>query len=258
MADTKEKPRVDIQEVFRSYSRRLLSDFWEGEKAANLAFDRGLPRENALRKFFQQRLPGRYGVDEGLVFDTTRALSQQCDIVIYDRERTPILSTEQAMKIWPFESVYAVAQVKSRLTKTALEEAVDNIRSFKKLSRKANTLAGARGFYTVTEPRNQPIGMLIAHDFDDGFLPEQVEPILKSVEKEHQIDAYCVLSGRVGFRGTEQADAVIIGDPSGDTYFEDDHGDGALAAFLLLSTAVLNSIDLTGPNFFAYSKFLDT
>src|SRR5882724_4680825 len=123
-------PRVDISEVLQSYSRKLLHDFHEGARTSKLPFDRGQPRETAVREFLSTRLPGRYGVGEGIVIDTSGGQSRQCDVVIYDRERTPILSSETAVTIWPFESVYAVAQVKSKLTRSELESAVEDIASF--------------------------------------------------------------------------------------------------------------------------------
>jgi hypothetical protein len=154
------KPRVDVSEVFQSYSRKLLNDYREGTKASSIAFDRGLPREKAVREFFAKRLPGRYAVGEGLVVDRDGGQSEQCDLIIYDRETTPALSTEQAMSIWLFESVYAVGQVKSTLTESELKSAVANIAAFKRLSRKENKLAGGGGAYHLVGKMNPALGLL--------------------------------------------------------------------------------------------------
>jgi hypothetical protein len=138
------KSRVDLSEVFQSYSRKLLHEYREGARALpKHAYDRGPGRERAVRDFFRERLPGRYGVGEGIVID---AHGDQCDVVIYDDERTPVLSTEQSLTLWPYEAVYAVVQVKSRLTRSALAEAVSNITAFKRLKREENALVGGQGF----------------------------------------------------------------------------------------------------------------
>jgi hypothetical protein len=182
--------RVDVQELLNSYSRRLLHEFREGNLTSKVAFDRGLPREAAVRGFFESRLPGRYGVGEGLVIDTSGGQSEQCDVVVYDREMTPHLSMGTAMSVWPFESVYGIIQVKSVLTKNALDSAVANIGSFKCLSRPANRFAGGRGVYTAAGAfLNPPLGMLIAHTLD-GSVPTgaAVQEVIKAAPREQQID----------------------------------------------------------------------
>jgi hypothetical protein len=251
------EPRVDVGEILRSYSRKLLHDFREGVKTSNFAFDRGIPREKAVREFLGARLPQRYAVGEGLVVDAEGGQSQQCDVVIYDRERTPVLSTETAMNIWPFEAVYAVAQVKSKLTRTELESAVANIASFKALSRTDNNFAGGPGLMVHVGKTNHAFGMLIAHEIDVELNPQELLKVLTAVPREHQIDVYCAISGRVGFRVQENREAGLVVDLEAHGFLEPDYGDGALATFLFLVISIMNEIQLGRQTFLKYTKYLE-
>jgi hypothetical protein len=242
-------PRVDIGEVLQSYSRKLLHDFYEEARTSNIPFDDGQLPEAAVRQLLSTRLPGRYGVGEGIVIDGSGGQSRQCDVVIYDWERTPILSSETGLTIWPFESIYAVAQVKSKLTRSDLESAVETIASFKALSRLPNDLGSAPGFDTRAAPRNPAIGLLIAHETE--LEADEIQAILTSVPRKQQIDDYCVISGRVGVRVERRLQRMII-NSRGDHFAEMHAGDGALAAFLLITISVLNQIELGDQNLLSY------
>jgi hypothetical protein len=261
--------RVDVQELLNSYSRRLLHEFREGNLTSKVAFDRGLPREAAVREFFESRLPGRYGVGEGLIIDTSGGQSEQCDVVVFDREMTPHLSTGTAMSVWPFESVYGVIQVKSVLTENALDSAVANVGSFKCLSRPANKFAGGRGVYTAAGGfLNPPLGMLIAHALDGSVPTGAIQEVIKAAPREQQIDLYCILTGRVGYRTTIVNEGQVDPDGrrsnvhinvglGGTEFVETDFGDGALAAFLLISISIMNGILLGDQYFYQYLSFLE-
>jgi hypothetical protein len=242
-------PRIDIGEVLQSYSRKLLHDFHQDAGTPNIAFDGGQPGEQAVRDFLSARLPGRYGVGEGLVIDASGGQSRQCDVVIYDRERAPILSSETGLTIWPFESVYAVAQVKSKLTLSDLESAVESIASFKALSRLPSDFLSTPGMATRAAPRNRAIGLLIAHETE--LDADELQATLTSVPREHQIDDYCVISGRVGIRVEKRLQRMIISS-RGDHVADVQLGDGALAAFLLITISVLNQIELGDQNLLSY------
>jgi hypothetical protein len=255
--------RVDLGEFLQGYSRKLLHDFREGAKSIELAYDRGEGRENAIRQFFAARLPRRYGVGEGIVFDSAGAQSKQCDVVVYDRERTPRLSDQNQLTIWPFESVYSVAEVKSKLTKAALKDAVENIAEFKSLTRPENNRLGGNGVYHLAGLQNPAFGMLIAHE-EDGDVKsggDAFKKLVRSVDVAKQIDAYCVLTGGVGCRGIETPNGSMIGlydEDSGPLpeLFHYEMGDGALAGFLFLVIAMMNGIRLGEPQLLRYLTFL--
>ena len=99
----------------------------------------GQNREEILRQFLRDYLPKRYEVSTGFAFDCHGNLSQQLDVVIADSMVCPRLETSGGIRLFPCESVVAVAQVKSSLTsREHLNDALRNLASAKILDRSAN------------------------------------------------------------------------------------------------------------------------
>lgn len=86
--------------------------------------ERGRQRENGLLVFLRENLPTAYGVATGEIFSFKGSLvSPQCDIIIYDQQRMPILGRSEAIQQIPLEAVYGVIECKSILDKAALKDA---------------------------------------------------------------------------------------------------------------------------------------
>lgn len=82
--------------------------------------------------FLEAQLPARFGVTTGEAVDARERRSGQLDVVVYDRELTAPLLREKSGDLLPAESLLAVIEVKSTLTKGELEKAA---RSAKAVSR---------------------------------------------------------------------------------------------------------------------------
>ncbi len=260
-----EKPRIDVGVVFRGYSRKVVREYEEAKAASpKHGFDPGPATERAVRDFFAKRLPGRYGVGEGFVIDAEGNQSKQCDVVIYDKERTTVLSTEESLTFWPFESVYAIVQVKSKLTKVALQSAVENIAAFKRLRREQNDCVRVGGMVSNIGNQNPPFGMLIAHEEDPTLKPgeDAFNKLVGAVDVTHQIDAYCIASGTMGCRGAIQPDRTIaIGllderKQPRPALIRIEQDEGVMARFLFVAISVMNEIRLGPPNLLGYQRFL--
>ena len=86
--------------------------------------ERGRQRENGLLVFLRENLPMAYGVATGEIIPFQGAVaSPQCDIIIYDQLRMPILGRSKAVQQVPLEAVYVVIECKSVLNKAALKDA---------------------------------------------------------------------------------------------------------------------------------------
>lgn len=86
--------------------------------------ERGRQRENGLLVFLRENLPTAYGVATGEIFPFKGPLvSPQCDIIIYDQHRMPILGRSEAIQQIPLEAVYGVIECKSILDKAAFTDA---------------------------------------------------------------------------------------------------------------------------------------
>jgi hypothetical protein len=252
MPNDRSEARLDVGDVLRGYGRRLAEEFREGTKNERSS------AESSVRGFLSKRLPRRYGVAEGVVVDTHGSQSQRFDAVIFDRDRMPVLGGENDVTIWPFESVYAATEVRATLTLEGLRTAVENIAAFKALRRERETSAGTAGVTVSGEFLNPPVGLLVAHDHAEDLVPSEpaFNDVVRSVPLELQIDAYCIVSGAVGCRGQEAPRlGLLLGFNQGPTkLFHFTFGEGALSAFLLMITALLNKIRLGEPSLLRYLR----
>jgi hypothetical protein len=77
--------------------------------------EKGAAAEEIWRVLLRKHLPARYQVDTGFVVDSTDAFSEQIDVVIFDRQYSPLVFELGSRKIFPAESVYAVFEVKQTI-----------------------------------------------------------------------------------------------------------------------------------------------
>lgn len=80
-------------------------------------------------------LPERYTVDSGFVVDHKGNISEQIDIIIYDRHFTPFIFRGENVVYIPAEGVYAVFEVKPHFDKKYYEYAIKKLKSVKALKR---------------------------------------------------------------------------------------------------------------------------
>lgn len=90
-------------------------------------------------------LPERYTVDSGFVVDHKGNISEQIDIIVYDRHFTPFIFKGESVVYIPAEGVYAVFEVKPSLSKTNLNYAVKKLKSVRKLKRTTANFAHILG-----------------------------------------------------------------------------------------------------------------
>jgi hypothetical protein len=98
--------------------------------------ERGRQRENGLLVFLRENLPIAYGVATGEVFPFKgSSVSPQCDIIIYDQLRMPILGRFDPVQQVPLEAVYTVIECKSTLNKAAIKDAEGKFAKIRALPR---------------------------------------------------------------------------------------------------------------------------
>jgi hypothetical protein len=114
----------------------MKADFEESEHTRHHG-SRGTEREEIVARFLELYMPGTVEVVHNAeIVTVTGEVSRQCDIVIVD-SNTPRLRDIRSHRIIPVESVFAVIEVKSRLTGPELTDACTKIARVKELSRTA-------------------------------------------------------------------------------------------------------------------------
>jgi len=98
--------------------------------------ERGRQRENGLLAFLKENLPAAYGVATGEVIPYRGPTpSPQCDIIIYDRLRMPVLGSMDAVQQVPLEAVYGIIECKSLIDQKAFIDAQAKIKAIRALPR---------------------------------------------------------------------------------------------------------------------------
>lgn len=95
----------------------------------------------------QKHLPERYRVDNAFVIDSEGHISQQIDVVVYDRHFTPELYLQQGERLIPAESVYAVYEGKPNLSAEHVAYAREKVTSVRGLTRTSAPIYHAGGTF---------------------------------------------------------------------------------------------------------------
>jgi hypothetical protein len=150
--------------------------------------------ENSWITLLAAQLPYRYQVGKVFVIDWKGQDGEQTDVVIYDRQYTPLIFNSQGQQFVPAESVYAVFEVKQNLNKKHLEAAAQKVASVRKLARTRAKIFHATG---VAKPRplHHILGGILTTESD--WTPLQGKTLtdnLKALPREGRLDLGCAVS----------------------------------------------------------------
>ncbi|WVT76371.1 DUF6602 domain-containing protein (plasmid) [Sinorhizobium chiapasense] len=96
---------------------------------------KGDATEEAWRGLLTTYLPQRYKVAKAHVCDSNNQFSEQIDVVIYDRQYSPLIFSIGNEIIVPAESVYAIFEAKQTINAEFVEYAAQKVESVRRLSR---------------------------------------------------------------------------------------------------------------------------
>lgn len=118
----------------------------------------GRYRENICKQFLKFVTPARLDIGTGFIINTSNEVSHQCDIIIYDAQNTPLLESEEKQFFFPVETIAAVGEIKSVLSKKALSEAIRKLAQVKVLREKVKnpTIIKKEHNGSSYDPRNNP------------------------------------------------------------------------------------------------------
>lgn len=160
---------------------------------------------DALRGF----LPRRYWVEKARVLDSRGEISQQIDIVVFDRHYCPLWFNDGGSHYIPAESVYAALEVKQDLSKTRLGEASDKIESVRRLHRTNGPVVTANGLVKdPPEPLEILGGILATRSSWKGGLDEPFESAVLGETSLRRLDLGCSLADgafEINREGEEEA-----------------------------------------------------
>jgi hypothetical protein len=214
-------PRTDLRELFANL---------QGELQAKLRSGRALPHsgvqgevsEESWIAMLEDQLPRRYGISRAMVVDCEGETSEQIDIVIHDRQYSPLLFRRGAQLFVPAESVYAVLEVKPQLDAGTLAYAADKAASVRRLRRTNARIPHAGGVVEAPKPPFEILAGIVSDR--SGWSPMVGESLRRNLEEcrgERRIDLGCALADG----------AFAQGDGAGDV--ETAPGESALVFFFV-------------------------
>ena len=174
-----------LRDVLAAISTTLRNDFAASAVIGHPG-DVGDERERFLQSFLRSgHFPRKYEISKGhgKIISTDGRASLQTDIVMYDAYNCPVLRDGHNHQFFPIESVYAVIEVKSRLTKDKFVEAATNIASVKALAKDGPVELRHLGGMAVVRTRNPfPFGAIFAYSVGGNSL----DSLAENVREWHQ------------------------------------------------------------------------
>jgi hypothetical protein len=156
-------------------------------------------------KLFGNYLPERYQVRAATIVDSEGNFSDQIDVVIYDRQYSPLLLHADEQVVIPIEAVYAVFESKQELKIEFVLYAQRKVASVRRLRRTSVKVPTINGRF-IKEP--QPIlgGYLALDSGNRTSLTGAVLETLKQDQGPGRLDLGCIAA--LGTFGCGGADSV--------------------------------------------------
>lgn len=129
--------------------------------------------EDLIRDALTALLPRKIGVSKGFVVDSTGAMSDQMDVILYDRLNTPQVPLPEGAypkgtRVFPVEATYACGEIKTVLNSSKLEQCIAKCDSYKALERRAylvsssNVIRETYDLYGASSPHWQSLFFCLA------------------------------------------------------------------------------------------------
>tara|TARA_R110002012_G_scaffold279098_1_gene467018 strand:- start:18631 stop:19443 length:813 start_codon:yes stop_codon:yes gene_type:complete len=122
-------------EKFKMYFSNTAQDLFYDEVKGKLFHtgEFGLYREKVVVPFLKMIIPQRLSVNTGFLITPKNNVSTQCDIVIYDRNSTPLIQDDSNQTFYPIETVIGIGEIKSTLSKSDFKKAINKLAKNKRL-----------------------------------------------------------------------------------------------------------------------------
>jgi hypothetical protein len=230
--------------------RGLHRDIEQRLKTAREAFahsgTKGDASENVWRQLLREYLPQRYQCEAAHIVDSNNQFSEQIDVVVFDRQYSPLMFNYEGQKIIPAESVYAAFEAKQTINAKLVTYARQKIASVRKLHRTSLPIPYAAGTY-APKPLPHIIGGVLT--FESDWNPPLGQPLNEALaggDADSRLDLGCVAAHGI-FQCDESACYAVT------------PGGSPAAAFLLeLITRLQVSATVPMIDVRAYTRWLPT
>ena len=183
---------VEIKNLFKGMQEQMIAQL-NAQEFIGHPGTKGDVTENNWLSWMKKFLPKRYAADKAFVIDNKGNVSDQIDIVIYDKQYSPIVFEQNGALYVTAESVYAVFEVKQDLSKANIKYAENKISSVRRLARTSAPIVYSVGMKPAKPLHNIIGGLLTTHTEWNNPIDELVKSHLSKLKHEGQIDLLCCL-----------------------------------------------------------------
>lgn len=233
MAGSRESKKPNLRELFFALQSDLAANLETSRKAITHPGAKGSAIEKGWRKMLGNYLPWRYCVSKAFVIDSNGNLSHEIDLVIHDRQYSPLLFKHEGALYVPAESVYGVFEIRPVLNARNVEYARDKAASVRRLERTSAAFPHAEGRAQPKPPPEILAGLLCLHSEWDMPFAENLRKSLKTRDRHERLDLVCAL---------RNATVDIAYSGKGQARFETSADDTALIFFFLRLLARLREM----------------
>lgn len=147
-------------------------------------------REVASKEFLRSLMPSKFEIGSWFILSPNIDwASTQCDIIIFDKENTPLIESSENQKFYPVETVVWIGEVKSILSKTEFIYALNKLarnKSIKETVWGSLVNWGSERLNPVINPYHALFSFIICKKLDfkleslheelDGFYEADIKP----------------------------------------------------------------------------------
>ncbi len=185
--------KIDLKELFLGLQRELSVHLEVNRQHIPHPTTKGDASEVNWIGMLDKHLPSRYQAKKAFVLDIDGNLSEQIDVVIFDRHHSPLLFNQDNTLYVPAESVYAVFEVKQALNKENVVYAGEKAGSVRRLRRTSTTIPHAGGMYPAKPPLRILSGILALESEWSPGIGTPLTEVLYSLPELNQLDLGCSL-----------------------------------------------------------------
>jgi hypothetical protein len=183
--------KVSIREIFLGLQDQMNVKLSQNKAIFKHPVAKGDASELEWIELLKTYLPTRYRVEKAFIIDYRGMISDQIDIVIFDRHYFPFMLRQNGQSYIPIESVYGAIEVRPQINGRNLRYAAGKIASVRTLERTNEKIIDKGKVCAPREPTHIFGGILA---IDGSITPKQITKLLNSKDTEF-LDIGCSLGG---------------------------------------------------------------
>lgn len=187
--------KMNVKGIFQGLQSQMEARLTFNRKTIKHPTVKGTATELEWINMLSTYLPKRYSADSAFIVDCEGNLSEQIDIVIFDRQYSLFILKQNGVTYIPAECVYAVIEVKQTLNKENIVYAQKKAASVRRLKRTSIAIPHAGGIHPSRKPARILAGIVAL----DGSLSRANQKILTEAIESKMINFGCSLVGKTHF-----------------------------------------------------------